>query len=720
VRPDADGERDALKAAGVATGASKLGVTEHYAGTPYRSVRRESDLEPKMQITVLKRDTIFWSRGRRPRIVWSSLARKQLLTIFIARPPVRYVLALSTFVVAAGSGGVLAWSPGPQAAEVPQKVVVDLPGVEVNDIAMSPNTKFVYYADRQAVLMYDRVRKRSTTLLTRTAYDLAMAPRGNLLAFGGVSEDQKQFHIFALALDTATGLAVGAPRRVSVEQGDSPSVSPDGKWIAFAAYDSPDWKKQRLAVIPSTGGSERVLSRHGGGIGPIRWTPDGKWLYYGVYGTSVGEAAQGQATYRVAVAGGTATLFEKSHDGHGYPGLSPDARLLVVKGTRADNYVYDSTGRRLGTYPFRSDHRSVTWSGPSSVLVVNSPPSVVLQSLALRTGQAKTIGMPSGTISEPEWSPTGKQVAMTYFSTKGDTTAVLVMNPDGSGQRRTAIPVLRTWSKSWSPDGRWIAYAGVKQSMDAPVGATVVGVVEAATGRHVPLSLGVTGAPQWTRDSKRLLIAVLADSSAGAGGKYRMQIHEVTLAGGDRVVGERRGDALSLQVISDSTAISIPAAGGPGFIVPLRGGAPVATFPAVGRYSWATVTPDGTRMAFRSGDHNQNFNMLHVTRIDGAEHTTIPLSFAALPGHGNPAFLPGNNELIVAGAMASRDSVAFYRVNITTKAMQRIHVARRANLEGIQFAVSPDGSTLMHVTRIPPNNSIVELDLSGFLKPAPR
>ena len=163
-------------------------------------------------------------------------------------------LAIPVFAAAV----LLSFSP--QSTSVPETTLLDLPGVDVNDAVLSPNGKFVYYNDAETywLMAYDRARKTAIKLHEGNIWNLSVSTRGDLLAFSNNNEDGKQVHIYVLPLDPNTGLATGSVRRASVEQGDTPSISPDGKWIAFAGYDSEDRRKNRLAVFPAAGGPERV------------------------------------------------------------------------------------------------------------------------------------------------------------------------------------------------------------------------------------------------------------------------------------------------------------------------------------------------------------------------------------------------------------------------------------------------------------------------------
>jgi Tol biopolymer transport system component len=566
---------------------------------------------------------------------------------------------------------------------------------------MSPNGNFIYYGDGQVLRVHNRARKQTTDLLKRDAFYVTVSARGDMLAFAGPDENDDKTHIYTVALNPATGLPVAGARRVTADEGDTPSFSPDGKWLAYADFDPPG--HQRVAIIPVGGGPERILARHPGGIEPIRWAPDGRSIVYGAEG----------GTYRInlAVAGATPV---RTVDKPGYPGLSPDGRLLVVDWHDSEQRVFDSTGKLLSVFSARDDPWLYDWSSPSKSLGIVWAETRLIQASPLAGGRATSLNLPPGELVDLRWSPDGKRVAVARHigARKWE---VIVMNPDGSGQRACPVPD-RADALKWSPDAKYVAYRSVDAASPAPYAGTEVGVVDAAACAYTRIVRAEVGFPHWTRDSKRVQLSERADTLANPAATYRWRIVEHTLTGGRRVLEESSGAPPAIAGLTDTTRLYTDAPEGGVMLGRANEAKRTVLFPSGLRHSVPSLSDDGHWMAIRSGQEG-NFNTLHVMRTDGTERTTINLPFAALPSPGNPVFLPGNREVVLAGSTTSADSLAFYRVNVATKSVNRILTVRRpGGRTAHEFTVSPDGATLMFATRKPPHSTIVEFDLSAYLK----
>jgi DNA-binding winged helix-turn-helix (wHTH) protein len=128
----------------------------------------------------------------------------------------------------------------------------------------------------------------------------------------------------------------GEPVRLTTNtaRDDSPVWSPDGRFIAFIRFTSPDTAD--LIVIPALGGAERTIATivpvpippSFRPISNLSWTPDGRWLAFG--GATSSDGPRG--IWLIAVDGSEQRrrLTESAGGGHDHsPVVSPDGRYLA-------------------------------------------------------------------------------------------------------------------------------------------------------------------------------------------------------------------------------------------------------------------------------------------------------------------------------------------------------------------------------------------------------
>ena len=278
----------------------------------------------------------------------------------------------------------LAWQPllhaqATNARTIPNVVPAD---ARVEQLVVTGGQQRTYYTSQTGGLwMYEREKGAPVRVTTDQVWDITVARQGNAIAYvkAGI-ENRRQHFVWMQPLTPSTGLPNGAGRQLSKSAGDVPSISPDGKWIAFARDDA-NGVGQSVVVMPVAGGAERVVAAaQPAGIRSIQWTPDGRTLYFGINSplpftcaeSCLALAREPRSNFggirRVAVSGGAVTTVVTTNNP--WPGLSPDGTMLVFGDTARPRgfLVTDVSGRRLDTLPVAAFHTPRGWLGTSTLL----------------------------------------------------------------------------------------------------------------------------------------------------------------------------------------------------------------------------------------------------------------------------------------------------------------------------------------------------------------
>ena len=303
-------------------------------------------------------------------------------------------------------------------------------------------------------------------------------PDGHRLLF--ISNRDGTPDLYSVALTAASDPA-GPPTRLTV--GLNPlsfSLSADGSRLSYAkpVVDGDIW------ILPLSGadGSEgsaplrlaqatRLLSKRQV-IETLSLSPDGRWLAYD------SNRGGNQDIYKVSVDGGEPIQLTRDPADDFAPEWSPDGREIVFYSFRNGNrdlFVTDADGREL---------EQVTTS--------------------------------DGSHAFPHWSPDGLSIVYQYnpHEAPGDFPTLYrvvrgQVHEAGGDEGEVAWgrtePLNQTLSGGprWSPDGRWIAYKGLRN----------ISVLSVTTGQESVLVEGVSSAGPliWAEDSESLLFAARLD-----------------------------------------------------------------------------------------------------------------------------------------------------------------------------------------------------------------
>ncbi len=627
-------------------------------------------------------------------------------------------------LLAIASASLAAQTPAPSPAPQQTRLTDVLPGdVRVTQMVLTPDARRVYYGDSaRALWMYDRADKRNVRLADGEAWDLTVSATGNALAFKRTAVGSADQHVWVLPLDARTGVATGPARRASERQGDTPAISVDGKWLAFAADDSVG-VGQGVVIVPVGGGQERVVVPFmRASVSNIRWSPDGRSLYYGVNPPVACDPEWSclplheefkQTTgsiRRVAVDGkGQSTIAPRVTGG--WPGLSADGSLLAYAegGFPGRMIVADTTGKQLGSFPLVPRQTAEGWVNGSTLLFSDRGDVRRLRSYSIADGSRQLLDDSVDPITEAAWSPDGTMISSLRCSPAA--CQLRLNRADGTPRTSVDLPDRFANASTWSPDQRWIAYIGGLPNADRYVTA-----VELATGKVQRIAtVRFTGALLvWLPDSQGLVLS----ATIGAGATRHASFQRIELNGASRTLREFvLGPAPNLAFAVDSKTALIYAGGelkrlaldGDSVETPLLKGS--------GRYvpTYPAVSNPVARFAFRrSRTTDGDLDAIEVVSPDGSGQTTIALPFSMLNGPTGLRMMPDGSQVIVMGLpwQEERD-IGVYAVALDTKAIRKLFTIPISSFTG-ELSLSPDGRTVTYVTNDLTTPRVYTMDLSSL------
>jgi Tol biopolymer transport system component len=264
----------------------------------------------------------------------------------------------------------------------------------------------------------------------------------------------------------------------------SPAWSPDGRTIAFSAWDK-DTYSDVYAILADGSGRRRLTRIRVDAVEPV-WSPDGRRIavdeyYDGTYAIYVIDA-NGRGERRVT----------PGYRFTGPPTWSRDGRRIAFTHLdTGDVYVMNRDGSGLRVLARAKTARNIAWSpdghqiaftddgvwmmnsdGSGRRVLVTSPADGIAWSpdsrtIAFRVGDeedaeifvVKRDGSALRNLTEntdadldPVWSSDGRAIAFT--STRDGNSEIYVMDADGSDQRNVSQSPLEDSSPAWSPTRR--------------------------------------------------------------------------------------------------------------------------------------------------------------------------------------------------------------------------------------------------------------------------
>lgn len=273
------------------------------------------------------------------------------------------------------------------------------------------------------------------------------SPDGSRIAFTSDRDRQGDAEIFVMNADGSGVLQLTATAG-SVEDW-SPAWSPEGERIAFVSDRGGD---EDVFVMSSDGkGAYNVTDNEDVADLHPSWARDGRILFTSERAANLGiETADPDGSDRAVLA--------RSPADETSPVWSPDGTRVAFVSDRGDGsriFVAAASGRGLRrlTRDPRFDDTDPAWSPTGSRIVFVRTDEFDTKFLyTMNTdGTGLRFLLEAGGLCCPEWSPDGRQLAL---SLNGE---IVVVDRNGKGRRLVSGNGSNT-SPTWSPDGRMIAF----------------------------------------------------------------------------------------------------------------------------------------------------------------------------------------------------------------------------------------------------------------------
>jgi Tol biopolymer transport system component/DNA-binding winged helix-turn-helix (wHTH) protein len=303
---------------------------------------------------------------------------------------------------------------------------------------------------------------------------LSWFPSSDALAAVGSTAPDVPLAIYVVPIDGSVVRQITTPTPLTT--GDElPSVSPDGRFLAFTRGLSREWGEAEVCVLPvgadkSAVGAPEILvperNAHGRSwtaeepVFGIGWLPHRNEVLLSRLGLWAVPLAGRRAPTEIRTAGERLGPFSVSRDG---------SRLVFSTAALDSSADWD-----IWQLPGPEDRNR-----DSQIAL---PGRVLIHSTRLD--------------SNAQYSPQGNRIVFT--SERSGTQQLWVADADGSNQMQLTHSRFYPGSPRWSPDGRYIAYDG----LESPKGDIFVMPAEGGAELRVTTDASHEQVPTWSRDGR--------------------------------------------------------------------------------------------------------------------------------------------------------------------------------------------------------------------------
>ncbi|MBN8730450.1 MAG: PD40 domain-containing protein [Acidobacteria bacterium] len=292
------------------------------------------------------------------------------------------------------------------------------------------------------------------------------------------------------------------------------AISRDGKWVAFLWYTTvPGYAELRLVGTDGTG--MRTVVRGQGWGAPLDWSPDGRFVLTSRW---KGDQSKGETEAEltlVAVADGSIRTVKKFQREPSNARISPDGRWIAYRASDGVAHVMATDGT-MDRQLFSNDPKAhlVDWTPDGRALVFLSDRSGTrgLWSVEMEGGMAAGEAriLRSGMASEIFPVGIGADGRLLFVENSGLNNSYVVALAGGAPARLTRRFEGANGFAAYSPDGKRLAWFGLKEQFSVRGGTLVVQDRASGSEKTLPAPGGVVMnfAPQWFDDNRSLVFQV--------------------------------------------------------------------------------------------------------------------------------------------------------------------------------------------------------------------
>jgi len=236
---------------------------------------------------------------------------------------------------------------------------------------------------------------------------------------------------------------------LNLKSAGDPVISPNGKDILFTVTQ-PDWDKNRYDT-------EIWLSRDGGDPFQLTqttdessnspsWSPDGRWIAF--LANRDGKSSQ---IYMINALGGEAVKLTNHKEGVNSYEWCPTSRQIAFTSTEPQSKEMKSREKQYGKFQVEDAEYKMT-----HLWIVDVEPGKTPEAKRLTSGADFTVGGFA-------WSPDGKKIAFDHrpdpLINSGPKSDISILDVESQKIAPLVTQPGSDSNPSWSPDGQWIAFA---------------------------------------------------------------------------------------------------------------------------------------------------------------------------------------------------------------------------------------------------------------------